>query len=184
MTNRYRVGLPCIAAIVTALAVFAAQPVFGRIPWAATNGQHFVEAVVNADNYRMRAAALAMRRSPSSDVRELARDLWEDALEDTRRLRWMVTGQDALFVLWTQVTPEYRFVLDELVAAGGETFDQRFIAQQTVSLNDSLALAEGYAQTGDDLDLKEFAARSVPKIKIQLDRIVMIRSQHQTLASR
>ena len=170
--------------VLVTLASFTAHPALGHLPWAGSSGTDFVEATVNADNYRMRAAALAMKRSPSSDVRDFARELWGYSIEDTRRLKWVLTKEDPYVVLWTQVSPQYLFVLDELVPIRGDAFDQRFIAQQAASLGDALALAEGYARAGDDLDLKEFAARSVPEIKTQLDRITAIRLQHQALARR
>ena len=184
MASRYRTKFSGLAAVLAAFVGFAAQPAQGRLPWAATSGTHFVAAVVNADNYRMKAAALALKRSPSADVRDFARALWENALEDTRRLQWTLTTETPYFVLWTQITPEYMFVLDELVALNGDDFDQRFIAQQTASLSQALALAEGYARAGDDLVLKEFAARSIPQIKAQLDSLAAIRTEQQTLALR
>src|SRR5262245_52443122 len=84
----------------------------------------------------------------------------------------------------TQVSTHYMFVIDELLPVSGADFDERFIAQQTASLSEALALARGYARYGDDFDLKEYAARSVPRIQMQLDRILEIGMRHQTLAMR
>ena len=79
----------------------------------------------------------------------------------------------------TQVFSRDMFLIDQLVSVNGDAFDRLFIAQQTASLKEALALAEGYARAGDELDLKEFAARSVPKIKLQLDRILEIEIRHR-----
>jgi len=163
------------------IASLALGPAFARLPWAAFNGAHFVEAVVKADNYRMRAAALAIKKSPSADVREFARQLWEDSIDDTRRLKWVLTKQNPYVVLPTQVSPHYLFVLDALIPVGRDVFDRHFIEQLAASLSEARSLAEEYARAGDDLDLKEFARASLPKIKIELDRITAIRSQHQAL---
>jgi putative membrane protein len=160
-------------ALIASSALHAAP---ARLPWAATSGLHFVEAVVAADNYRAAAGGLAMKTSPSLEVRDFGRTLWVASIEDTRRLKW-VLGPDA--VLPTRVSTRYMFVIDKLVTAGGDAFDQRFIAQQTASLQEALALAQAYARVGDDLDLREFAARSVPHIQMQLDRVLQIQTQHE-----
>jgi putative membrane protein len=179
MANRPRFhAMSAIAALVL-IGSFALGPAVARLPWAATSGTHFVEAIINADNYRMKAAALAVTKSPSIDIRHFAQELWADSIEDTRRLKWVVTKHDPYMVLPTQVTPHYLFVLDALVPVSGEDFDRRFMAQQGQSLREALALAEGYARAGDDFDLKEFARASVPTIKMKLDRITELQMQHQ-----
>jgi putative membrane protein len=159
-----------------ALVLLASFPAHGsaRLPCAATSGLHFVDAVVAADNYRAKAGGLAWKKSPSADVKEFGRTLWEHSIEDTRRLKWALTKTERDVILPTQVSPRYMFVIDELVPVSGDAFDRRFIAQQTASLADALALARAYARYGDDFDLKEFAARSVPQLEMQLDRIHQI----------
>src|SRR5688572_18651575 len=80
----------------------ATHPAFGRLPWAATSELHFVDAVVAAANYRAEAGGLAMKKSPSSDVREFGRTLWVDSIENTRRLKWVLTDGERDVVLPTQ----------------------------------------------------------------------------------
>ena len=125
-----------------------------------------------------------MKKSPSVDVQNFGRMLWEDSIEDTRRLKWVLTKAEPYVVLPTQVSTHYMFVIDELLPVSGEAFDRRFIAQQTASLSDALALTQAYARWGDDFDLKEYAVRSVPRLQMQLDRIREIGQRHQALALR
>lgn len=155
-----------------------------RLPWAATSGLHFVEAVVNADNYRAKAGGLALKKSPSADVRDFGRALWEDSIKDTSRLRWVLHKTDPHVFLPTQVAPPYMFVIDELIPVTGDEFDRRFIAQQVASLNQALALAQAYARFGDDFDLKEYAARSVPNIRARLDTVLEIEMRYRASGSR
>ena len=184
MANRLHLYMLCLTLALVVLASSAPRPALARVPWAATSGLHFVEAVVNADNYRAAVGGLAMKKSPSQDVRDFGRMLWQDSIEDTRALKWALTKAEPDVVLPTQVSTHYMFVIDELLPVSGEAFDQRFIAQQTASLGEALALAQAYARWGDDFDLKEYAARSVPKLRTQLDRIREIGMRHQVLALR
>jgi putative membrane protein len=119
-----------------------------------------------------------MKKSPSADVRELGRLLWADSIENTRRLKWALIHAEPGVVLPTQVSTRYMFVIDKLVPVSGDDFDRRFIAQQAASVSEVLALARAYARSGDDFDLKEFAARSVPKLEQHLGRISEIEMRH------
>jgi putative membrane protein len=160
-----------MTAVVLLLAGCAAKHDSQRLSWAATNQLHFVDAVVAADNYRAAAGSLAMKKSSSPELREFGRLLWEESTETNSRLKWLLMKTEPGVVLPSGVFPRDMFVIDELIPADGEEFDRRFIAQQIASLEQSLALAQGYSRAGDDHDLKDFAERSVPKIQMQLDRL-------------
>jgi putative membrane protein len=152
------------------------------LPWAATSGIHFVEAVINADNYRAKAGGLAMKKSPSADVRDFGRALWVDSIEDTRNLQWVLNQLCPPPFLPTTVTPQYMFVIDKLLPVTGDEFDRRFIAQQVAALSQALALAQAYARYGDDFELKEYAKRRAPKIEARLAQIRQIQMRYQTAA--
>lgn len=171
MANRLSFTVASGAAALVLLAHSGTHAASARRPWAATSGIHFVEAVVNADNYRAKAGGLAMKKSSSPDVRDFGRALWTDSIEDTRRLQWVLDKTDPHVFLPTTVTPQYMFVIDELLPVSGDDFDRRFIAQQTASLTQALALAQAYARFGDDFELKDYAARSAPKIEARLEQI-------------
>jgi putative membrane protein len=179
MANRHSFSIVSGAAALLLLVSSAGHSASTRLPWAATSGLHFVEAVVNADNYRAKAGGLAMKKSPSPDVRDFGRALWVDSIEDTRNLQWVLDQTEPHVFLPTTVSPQYMFVIDELLPVRGDDFDRRFIAQQVASLNQALALAQAYARFGDDFELKEYAARSVPKIKARLEQIRQIETRYQ-----
>ena len=170
MANRHSFSIVSGAALFL-LVSSAGHSASARLPWAATSGLHFVEAVINADNYRAKAGGLAMKKSPSADVRDFGRALWVDSIEDTRNLQWVLNQIDPHPFLPTTVTPQYMFVIDELLPVSGHDFDRRFIAQQIASLTQALALAQAYARFGDDFDLKEYAKRSAPKIEARLAQV-------------
>jgi putative membrane protein len=168
MANRHLLTIVSGAAALLLLVSSAGHSASTRLPWAATSGLHFVEAVINADNYRAKAGGLAMKKSPSPDVRDFGRALWVDSIEDTRNLQWVLDQTEPHVFLPTTVSPQYLFVIDELLPVSGDEFDQRFIAQQVASLSQALALAQTYARFGDDFELKEYAGRSALKIEKRL----------------
>ena len=169
MAHRHSFSIVSGAAALLLLVSSAGHSASTRLPWAATSGLHFVEAVINADNYRAKAGGLAMKKSPSPDVRDFGRALW---VEFDRRHTQLAVG-----AVPTTISPPYLFVIDELLPVTGDEFDRQFIAQQTASLTQALALAQAYARFGDDFDLKEYAARSAPKIKERLDQVLAIETQ-------
>lgn len=184
MANRHHLNIVSATAAFVLLGSFAAQPASARLPWAATSSPDFVQAVANADNYRAAAGGLAMKKSPSPELREFGRALWVDSIEDTRNLQWVLDKIEPHPFLPTTVSPQYLFVIDELLPVSGDDFDRRFIAQQTASLGQALALAEAYGRFGDDFDLKEYARRSVPILRARLDWIIAIEMGRGPLASR
>ena len=179
MTNSHHINIMSGAIAIALLASSTINPALARLPWAATSGLHFVEAVVNADNYRAKAGGLAMKKSPSPELRAFGRQLWVHSIEDTRALNWVLNQTEPGYVLPSTVSPQYMFVIDELIPVSGDDFDRRFIAQQTASLSEALALAQAYARFGDDFDLKEYAGRSVPQLEAQLMRIREIGMRHR-----
>src|ERR1700754_2555387 len=107
MVNRHPLTILSAA---TAL-VLTATAASARLPWAATSGLHFVEAIANADNYRAQAAGLAMKKSPSPEVRAFGRALWKDTIEDTQNLQWVLDMIEPHPFLPTTVSPQYLFVI-------------------------------------------------------------------------
>jgi predicted outer membrane protein len=180
MANRHQLNILSGAAALILLTSIAVQAAGARLPWTATSSVDFVQAVINADNYRGQAGGLAMKKSPSQDVREFGRAIWVDSIEDTRNLNWVLSQIDPHPFLPTTVAPKYLFIIDELLPVTGTEFDRRFIAQQAKSLTDALARAEGYARYGADFDLKEYAKRSAPKIRARLDQLHQIETRYQT----
>lgn len=162
----------------------AARPVKARLPWAATSGVHFVEAIVEAANYRAAAAGIALRKSSSPQLREFARTLWLDTLADRHRLSWTLTRCRGYAFLPDRVSPRMMFVIDELIPPGGNAFDRRYFAQQEASLKEVLALTEGYSKLGDDFDMKEYAHRSLPGIRMRLDEVRRITERLEETAPR
>ena len=180
MANRHLLSIVSAAASLLLLVSAAPHNASARLPWAATSGLHFVEAVINADNYRAKAGGLAMKKSPSPDVRDFGRALWVDSIEDTRNLQWVLDQLCPPPFLPTTVSPQYLFVIDKLLPVSGDEFDRRFIAQQVASLSQALALAQAYARFGDDFDLKEYAKRRAPKIEARLAQVRQIQMRYQT----
>jgi len=62
MASRHLLTIVSGAAALLLFVSAAAHSASARLPWAATSGLHFVEAVINADNYRAAAGGLALKK--------------------------------------------------------------------------------------------------------------------------
>ena len=51
--------------------------------------------------------------------------------------------------------------------------------QQTNAHREALMLMEGYAQMGDNAELRQFASTTAPKIRMHLDMIMQIGTQNE-----
>jgi putative membrane protein len=75
------------------------------------------------------------------------------------------------------------FMLDELIAADGTGFDQRYIAQQISAHQEALMLMQTYARTGENRALKDFAEETASIVARHLDMITQIDTRHRGISS-
>ena len=59
-------------------------------------------------------------------------------------------------------------LLDDLKAKSGKDFDQSYDQAQVKDHKDAVALFEAYAKSGDDPELKNWAAKTLPHLKEHL----------------
>jgi putative membrane protein len=71
----------------------------------------------------------------------------------------------------TELDARHQGLLNDLKGATNEDFDGRYIAQQINAHNEAVILMRGYANDGDNADIKAFAAETLPKIQMHLDTI-------------
>jgi len=64
-----------------------------------------------------------------------------------------------------------QMLLSELMMLEGAEFDRRYVAQQTDAHREAVMLMEGFAERGDQQDLKQFAATTAPKIRMHLQMV-------------
>ncbi|WP_374468940.1 DUF4142 domain-containing protein [Phenylobacterium sp.] len=163
-------------------AVNAAQDTVGAAVGqvsAATAGANTLQGyVMNAgmgDMYEIEAAKIAQQKGKSADVKSLAKMIQTDHTAAMNEMKPMVTaaGQTPP----ANLDQRRQGMIDNLNAAPADQFDKVYLTQQVAAHEEALTLHRGYADNGDNADLKAHAAKVTPKIQAHLDQAKQLAQQ-------
>lgn len=147
---------------------------------ASTAGSHKGEAfVANAcmgDLYEIEAGRLAMSRSRSEPVRQFAAMLVEHHTTAMHQMRSAlrsreVTGQFERLAPTHELDNRRRGMLEHLRDAPDDDFDKMFLDQQRLAHQESVALHKGYAENGDNPQLRSVALGGLPMVERHLEAV-------------
>ena len=145
---------------------------------AATLGSHdagaFVDNLVQGNDYEIQAAKIAEQKASSPEVKAFARMMVKDHT---------ALGQEAKPVIAkagktppASLDQRRQGLLDNLKAAGPD-FDKVYVDQQVAAHKETLTLLNGYAQNGDNADLRGLATKASPKVQEHLDKAQALQSK-------
>ncbi|AYV47703.1 hypothetical protein CFHF_26620 [Caulobacter flavus] len=148
-----------------------AQDVAGAATGVATgatgalNADAFVRDAAIGGMYEIASSKLALDKAASPDVKASARMIIADHEAADAKLKALVAAGKAPGPLPTALDERRKGMLDNLHGASAKDFDDRYLDQQTMAHHEALLAFNGYAKTGDNADLKAFAAETAPKLE-------------------
>jgi putative membrane protein len=146
---------------------------------AATVGSHdtgaFVDNAGQGDMYEIQAAKIAEEKSKSADVKAFAKMMVADHTALAAEMKPLIAkaGKTAP----TELDQRRKGFLDNLSAATAAAFDKTYIDQQVAAHEETLSLMKGYADNGDNPDLKAAAAKTAPKVQAHLNKAKAIQAK-------
>jgi putative membrane protein len=143
-----------VLAILTASA--AAQTGIGSSGNFVTQAAH--RGLANAE-----LSQLALQRSQSPDVRRLARHMVDEQMRAYDDLL-ALAGQAGLETP-DQIDLEQRTVKSRLAALSGTAFDRDYLQALHTNQERDIALFRGYAKSGEDPGLKDWATHRLPALR-------------------
>ncbi|MBX9729057.1 MAG: DUF4142 domain-containing protein [Sphingopyxis sp.] len=141
----------------TADMVPAAQP--------AMTSSDYVTAAAMSDMYEIESSRLAQEKGQSDEVKAHARRMIEDHTRTSDALKAAVADMGSGMQVPTQLDARHQQMIDALRAAEGAEFDRLYMQQQRMAHDTAYRLHSGFAQGGDNPDLKAVAANAVPIIE-------------------
>ena len=133
--------------------------------------REYVQNAAMGDLFEIESGRLALQRSSSAEVKELAQDLVDAHQMHSDELKSRLVRAGVIIETPTMLDDEHRGKLEELRSANNQQFNARYIAMQKEAHEEALMLHRDYAMDGDMADLKAFAADSVPKIEMHQQMI-------------
>lgn len=140
----------------------AADPAMAAPP--VSTGAYVAQAA-NSDMYEIQAGELAAKNGQSQQVKDFGRMMVTDHTKSSQDMRAMVARANLGTQPPARVDAEHQAMIDRLKAAKGEAFDREYMTQQMAAHRKALALHQGYAQSGDNTELKGFATQVIPVIQ-------------------
>jgi putative membrane protein len=141
---------------------------------AVTQGvtaQAYTTAAATADMYEIAAAQIALERSKTKNVRDLAQMMITDHGASAAKLKALLPQADSGLTLPTALDQRRQGMIDNLKAAGDSDFDLAYLHQQLGAHVEALALHTEYSKVGQNPKLKAFASTVVPVIKKHLSMV-------------
>lgn len=129
----------------------------------------FVKQVPSSNAFEIASSRLAEQMAQSPEVKAFAAQMIEDhtkageAFEAARAQ--LDTTASTTIEGGTRLLPKEQAMLDELKAAEGQAFDQKYIELQTNAHREAVALFSNYAKSDGDPALMEFAKKTLPTLE-------------------
>ena len=154
--------------ISAAAYVLVASFVLATSAAQAQSAQDFVNKVALSDMFEIQSSQLALTKQPDADTKPFAEKMISDHQKTSSELKALVGGGKVKATLPTALDSEHQRMLDSLKAKNGKDFDRDYDQTQVKAHQDAIALFDTYSKSGDNSDLKSWAATTLPHLKEHL----------------
>lgn len=151
---------------VNAVQDAAAGPV-GQATAAVLGGdtEAFMRNAALGNMYEIEAAQIALDRSGSPEIRELAQMILDDHSRLHDEMTALLRDANLTFDHPDELDERRQGLIDNLNAAADDTFDTVFLEQQSAAHSEAITLFERYASDGDHAALANLADDSIPMLE-------------------
>ena len=144
----------------------------------APSKDDFVAKAEEAGEFEIGSSRLAKNKSQNPAVTQFADQMISDHTAAAEKLRAVAhlqgVGSDKANVL----TPAHQADMDKLEKATVAEFDALYIDVQTKAHEDAVELFKSYGEDGDDAQLKQFAAQTLPTLEAHLAHVRSLKQAH------
>ncbi|GGP17681.1 DUF4142 domain-containing protein [Silvimonas iriomotensis] len=136
----------------------------------------FIDKVGAAGTAEIATSKLALKQGKGKDVQEFAGHMIEDHQKLADKLTLLARGKK--HAVPAQTPADLQSTMTRLSGLKGDAFDAAYIQFQVSAHQDAVHLFEKEAESGNDLDVRQFAAQTLPLLQEHLHAIQQI-SAHQ-----
>jgi putative membrane protein len=151
--------------ILAAAGVLAAMPALAQ----PVTTDEFVRKAAISDMFEVESSRLALEKQPDKDTKPFARHMVKDHTKTSKELKSLIEKKKINAQLPTAMDDEHKNQLDRLRALNGKEFDTAYDQAQLKGHQEAVALFTRYSESGDNPDLKTWAAKTLPNLKKHLD---------------
>lgn len=122
-----------------------------------------------SDMFEIESSKLALEKTKSPKVRDYAQMMIKEHTATTDQLKSTLPKAGVTMTPPTALDQRRQEMLTELRNASAEDFDTKYLDLQTTAHQEALDLHQGFAQNGDNPQLKQLASTIAPKVQQHLD---------------
>jgi putative membrane protein len=131
---------------------------------AQPSTQDFVTKVAISDMFEIQSSKLAAQKG-NENIRAFAQQMITDHTKTTNELKGLIGKAKVKVKLPSVMDAEHQKKLDQLQKLGADKFDGTYATMQVQAHEEAVKLFEAYASSGDDAQLKAWAAKTLPALK-------------------
>ena len=156
--------------VLLSMPVFAQAPSPPPTPVSSVSAAEFVRKVAISDMFEIQSSQRALSKNPDADTKPFAEQMVKDHQQTTAELKSLVQSGKVKEQPPTAFDDEHKRKLDELGKLSGKEFDTAYDRAQKEAHQEAVTLFEAYSRNGDNADLKQWAAKTLPHLKEHLTR--------------
>lgn len=163
-------------ALLISSAAYAAMPASADTAPAAMNVDKasFVKVVTSSNAFEIESSKLAEQKAKDADVKEFAKQMIADHTMAGEELKKAAKLGDEPPVL----SPKHAAMLELLKGASDQDFQPLYIDMQASAHMEAVTLFATYAKGGEDAAVKEFAAKTLPKLEMHKMHVQKLVAAH------
>jgi putative membrane protein len=132
------------------------------------SAEEFVTKVAISDMMEIQSSELALARQPDTDTKPFAEQMIKDHQQTSKELKALIDAGKVKVTLPTTLDAEHQKKLAELKAKTGKDVDRAYDQMQMQAHEEAVMLFDAYANSGDNAELKAWAAKTLPRLKEHL----------------
>lgn len=135
------------------------------------SAQDFASQAAASDMFEIESSKLAADQAEDAKVKAFAKMLVADHTKSSNELKTIAASLQPPLTVAPTLAPDMQSKLDALKAAKGADFDTLYVTQQVAAHQEALNLHKGYAENGEEPQLKTFASKTADVVQKHLTEV-------------
>ena len=136
----------------------------------------FLVRAANSGMAEVKLAAMAQEKAIIKDVKDFANMLHKDHMGVNEQVKSIAAARNV--TLPATISEEKQNMLNECQKKTGKDFDKEFISQMIKSHEDGINLFEDVTKNNNDVDIRNFADKTLPALRTHLDSARAIQKRY------
>ncbi len=147
-----------------------AKPPTDKSDTVVTSGDlDFMNSAAPGSLAEVELGKLAVGKSPNPEVKAFAQKMIDDHSKAVEELKQLAAQKKVM--LPPDVRPAHKQLMEKLSKLSGADFDKEYVKAMVEDHEKDVAAFENASKTGADADVKAFAAKTLPTLKMHLEMI-------------